>query len=99
MRLSPAQCETIKASVTKVIGPMVNIWLFGSRTRDDERGGDIDLFVQAENLLANRVASACQIAAELQRQLGDQRIDVIVADPATPTQPIHQIAMQSGIKL
>jgi hypothetical protein len=32
-------------------------------------------------------------------QLGDQKIDVIIVDPETLEQPIHEIARQTGVML
>jgi predicted nucleotidyltransferase len=99
MRLTPFQVDTVKSTVGRIVGHSARVWLFGSRTDDQARGGDIDLFVQTEERLPNRVASACRVVAELQQQLGDQRIDVVLADAATPPQPIHQIARETGIML
>ena len=37
--------------------------------------------------------------ARLQRRLGDQHIDVLVLDPLTPRQPVHEHAMRQGVTL
>ena len=42
---------------------------------------------------------ALTLTARLQRRLGDQRIDVLVIDPATRHQPIHAEALRTGVRL
>lgn len=77
----------------------MRIRIFGSRARLDEKGGDIDILIETEQKLADRVASACRLTSQLQMQLGDQKIDVIIVDLQTQEQPIHQIARQTGVML
>ena len=99
IRLSPREVEVIRATARRLLGDRARIRVFGSRAREDERGGDIDLFVETDEHLSNRVASACRLASELQMQLGDQRIDVIIVDSETREQPIHQVARETGVLL
>ncbi len=42
---------------------------------------------------------AAQITARLQRTLGERQFDVLVIDPATVLQPVHQIARANGLVL
>lgn len=99
VRLSTREIEVIRATVSHIFGDRTCVRIFGSRTREDEKGGDIDILIETERQLPNRVASACRLASELQIQLGDQKIDVIIIDPTTREQPIHQIARQTGVIL
>jgi len=99
VRLSTKEIEVIRATVSRLFGDRACIRIFGSRAREDEKGGDIDILIETERQLSSRVASACRLASELQMQLGDQKIDVIIIDPETRQQPIHQIALQTGVML
>ncbi|PTQ78142.1 hypothetical protein C8R26_104124 [Nitrosomonas oligotropha] len=99
IRLSAKEIEVIRATVHRLLGDGVRIRIFGSRARLDEKGGDIDILIETEQKLADRVASACRLTSQLQMQLGDQKIDVIIIDPETREQPIHQIARQTGVML
>lgn len=99
VRLSASEIETIRTTVHRLLGDRALIRVFGSRARVDEKGGDIDILVETEQQLQDRVASACRLTSELQLQLGDQKIDVIIIDPGTQEQPIHQIARQTGVLL
>jgi uncharacterized protein len=99
MRISAEQATIIRDVVRAELGADARVRLFGSRTDDAARGGDIDLFVEVERPLANRAATASRLAALCQLRLGDQRIDVIVVDPASAPQPIHARARAEGILL
>lgn len=99
MRITPDQARIIREQVGRNIGSDARVWLFGSRADDAQRGGDIDLLIEATHPIRDRVATACRIASNLQLQLGDQRIDILLIDPATTQQPIHRIARETGVPL
>lgn len=99
VRLSAQEIEIIRTTVHRLLGKATWMRIFGSRAKIDERGGDIDILIETEQKLADRVSTACRLTSQLQMQLGDQKIDVIIIDPETPEQPIHQIARQTGVML
>ena len=99
MRLDPKAIEIITSRTKSVIGEDIAIWLFGSRVDDQLKGGDIDLLIEVNHKLENRVAVACQINAKIQIALGAQRLDIIVKDVDTESLPIHEIAKKNGIRL
>jgi len=66
---------------------------------DDAKGGDIDLYVELDEVQVNRAALASRIAASLQINMGDRKIDIILVDPNTTVQPIHAHAQHQGILL
>lgn len=99
VRLSAREIEIIRATVNCLLGDGARIRIFGSRAKVDEKGGDIDLLIETEQKLADRVSTACWLTSQLQMQLGDQKIDAIIVDPETPEQPIHEIARQTGVML
>ena len=99
MRLSKNQVEVIRRTVREVFGTEADVKLFGSRANDDARGGDIDLLVEMPTIVVEPERKTLQLVARLQLRLGDQPIDVLVLDPATPRQPIYEQAIRTGIKL
>jgi len=99
MRLSKNQIEVIRRTVREVFGVEADVKLFGSRANDDARGGDIDLLVEMPTIVVESERKTLQLVARLQLRLGDQPIDVLVLDPSTPRQPIHEQAIRTGIKL
>jgi predicted nucleotidyltransferase len=52
MRLSQYTQQIIRDTVREVFGVEAKVKLFGSRTNDDARGGDIDLLVELPSITA-----------------------------------------------
>lgn len=99
MRLDDKTRAIIKASVASIIDANSHIWLFGSRADDTARGGDIDLLIETDKTLPNRVAALCQLEGRLVMRLGDRKIDILLKDARTPEAPIHRAAREHGVLL
>ncbi len=99
MRLTEIQRQTIKTTVTRLIGEGSRIWLFGSRVDDTKRGGDIDLMIETDSIIPSRASALCQIEGSLVMQLGDRKIDVLLKDARTADAPIFLAARQKGVLL
>ena len=94
MRLTPAQIDTIQSTVHTVLGEGAQVTLFGSRVDDEQKGGDVDLYVEtAQPDLMKKIR--CKVS--LQDQL-DLPVDLIVK-PHGDRSPIAMIAKQEGIRL
>ena len=65
IRLSAKEIEIIRTTVNRQLGDDACIRIFGSRAREDEKGGDIDILIETERQLPSRVAAACRLASEL----------------------------------
>ncbi len=99
MRLTPFEREVIRRATAEIAGPAARVLLFGSRTDAGLRGGDIDLLIELPQPRADRLALGLRIGARIERQLGEQRIDVLVADPASAETPVLTAARRDGIVL
>jgi predicted nucleotidyltransferase len=99
MRLSDHDRSAIVRVTAELAGPRARVLLFGSRTRDDLRGGDIDLLIELPDVTPQRLLLGDRIGARLQRTIGLRRIDVLVADPATPATPVLLAARRDGVEL
>lgn len=101
MRLSEQQISVIKSAVRRHFGTQADVRLFGSRTDDRARGGDIDLYI--DSCLANADdAMVAEVAlwSELQQRLGEQRIDILVDYPTKRHRsPIYRVARERGKRL
>lgn len=91
LRLSDAEISALKRALTGV--PYRNAFLFGSRTNDAARGGDIDLLLYSD---APPFETAHQVASRFAREF-DARLDVLVVNPDKPT--AEQSAFLSTLKL
>lgn len=99
MRLTSDQIEAIRESAREAFCDQVRVWLFGSRTDDGARGGDIDLLVAPRELdAAQALRSKIRFLARLERRLGERKIDVVVEIPGD-RRPIVGIAHATGVRL
>ena len=99
MRLSSDQVQAIKAVARQVLGDDCEVILFGSRTDDTLRGGDIDLLFETRQATGNRAQVLGRIYAGLIERLGDQKIDLLLKDANTPDAPVLQQARARGLRL
>lgn len=98
MRLLPHEAEAIRAAVLEVFGPTARIRLFGSRARDDLKGGDIDLFVEVEPGQAS-IANEQRLRDRIAPAVEDLRTDIILHERGTPFTPLERIALRDGVPL
>lgn len=99
MRLTETQ-QTIIRTACEQHFPDGQCWLFGSRVDDNKRGGDIDLYIETSEIdVTNVVNAKLAFLVTLTRQLGEQKIDVVVHRANSELLSIHQIAKQTGILL
>ena len=100
MRLLDTQRQAIKAIVTEIVGPDSQVWLFGSRTDDTKKGGDIDLLISTEKIISNRVSVLCKLEGRFATVFGNRKIDVLLKD-ARPLSdiPIFTVATTQSIRL
>lgn len=99
MRLTQEQKQVIREEVAQIFGPDVRVRLFGSRLDDRQRGGDIDLYIEAEGSPAELLDRELNLYSRLQRRLGEQRIDIVVRGHNQPLRPVDRSARATGIPL
>ncbi|WP_295006345.1 nucleotidyltransferase domain-containing protein [Sulfurimonas sp.] len=73
------------------------IILFGSRTDDNKKGGDIDILVQTDENVDLR--KQIKILAECEIKGISRKIDMLFQTPFTQDQAIFKTAMKEGILL
>ena len=98
MRLDPAIVSRLVAEIREVYGSDADLWLFGSRTNDSAKGGDIDLYVETEEEV-NPLDRYLDCRRRLYWLFGDRKIDLVVRARSREPSPIERIARRTGIKL
>lgn len=99
MRLNPEQISGIRESVCEVFGQDTEVWLFGSRTDDRKRGGDIDLLIVPPLLSSeDRLLRKLRLLKRLEQRLGERKLDVVIEKPGDE-RLIVRVARDTGIKL
>lgn len=106
MRLNTHQVDAIKQATAEIFGESAEVWLFGSRTDDGKRGGDIDLLVRLSERSSGQPSGGgepalmkkIRLLGALEKRLGERKIDVIIERPGD-TRPIVRIAHEEGVRL
>ena len=98
MRLSKFEQNVIKKTAEDIFGKNTAVYIFGSRTDEKCRGGDIDIYIKCSNdtyTLQDKI----RYVVELEKVLGMQKIDVIINDQSRKVKPIFRVAEETGIRL
>lgn len=74
MRLSEIEISAIKKNVL-LFDAAAEIYLFGSRTNNEAKGGDIDLLVISDKIGFNE---KLKIKSGLFKEIEEQKIDIVV---------------------
>ena len=98
MRLTPAEIEAIRRAVRQVFGEAARAHVFGSRVRDDLRGGDLDLLVEVAPDEAS-IANEQRLRDLIAPALDDLRVDIVLRVRDRVPTPVEQIALRDGILL
>ena len=93
MRLSPREINNLLQSVSH-LDPDAKLYLFGSRTRDDVKGGDIDIALLTDKLsLKDKV----EIKYSFFKEFGEQKIDIVLIK--NPEQAFWKVIKNKSILL
>ena len=74
MRLDNDVKEFLKTAIKEKI-PGAEVYLFGSRTNDEARGGDIDILILTQNRVEQKVFRPIRI--EFYKKFGWQKLDLV----------------------
>ncbi len=73
--------------------------LFGSRTDDGIRGGDVDLLVETPHPVDQPALAAARLAVKIERRLDGRHADVVLVAPGTAPLLIDAITRHRGVAL
>ncbi len=93
MRLKPEDIIVITSAVHEH-DPQARIYLFGSRTNDQVRGGDIDILVLSACLTFK---DKLKIKARIFESMEDQKLDILISQDTND--PFVRLAMRNGVLL
>jgi len=99
MRLSKFEIESITNLANRHFGSDVQVFLYGSRTQNQLRGGDIDLYIRNTNGEHLNVRTKINFITDLILQIGDQKIDVVLDNPVKKNSVFFKTINLTGIQL
>ena len=99
MRLSEFEIETIKSLAKHHFGSNVQVFLFGSRTKNQLRGRDIDLFIRKQEGEPLKIRTKIDFITDLILRIGEQKIDVVLENPVTKDSNFFKTIYKTAIQL
>jgi len=100
MRISEKEIELIKKLAVNIFGDNTKVFLFGSRTSDSKRGGDIDLFITNNQKSKLTLSAKIEFLTELKLLIGEQKIDVVLDTESTRSKKqFYNSVRKEAIKL
>jgi predicted nucleotidyltransferase len=93
MRISDYEKNSIVNAVSEVDSE-APIWLFGSRTDDNKKGGDIDIAVLSKRI---GVMEKIRIKKAICDKIGEQKIDLLVSSHGN--EAFFKFAAKEGLRL
>ena len=95
MRLSIEIAEFLKKKITDA-EPSAKVFLFGSRTDLNAKGGDIDILIISENQIA--YDTLAPIRTSFFRTFGWQKLDIVIFKPDDQS-PFLKLILPTAIPL
>lgn len=94
VRLSEDEINNLKASVTAA-DPEGKLFLFGSRTDCEGRGGDIDLLILSKQITRKSLTA---IRWNFFERFGEQKLDIVL-DDGTLAEPFVKTIFRKAVEL
>jgi len=95
MRLQSDQVQLLKNHLKKCDSD-ARLYLFGSRTDDLVKGGDIDLLVLSQKL---RRVDLWKIRQPFYEQFGEQKIDIVLTSPSEKASAFIRHILTQAVEL
>ena len=95
MRLSADEVSAIGGEIRQMDAD-AEVYLYGSRTDDGARGGDIDLLIVSDKLGFRDVL---RLRTRILDRIGWQQLDVVVRRHGELSEPLASVARETGVRL
>lgn len=101
VRLSDYDLNAIISLFGKYFSSEDRLWVFGSRVDMNQRGGDIDLYVETQAKTAvEAMKMKTDFLWDLELKIGEQKIDLVLnMVNNTYKLPIYEIAKTKGVRI
>lgn len=99
MRLSENEIANIRELASLHFGKDVQVFLFGSRTIEQQRGGDIDLYICNPAGIKLDIRSKINFIRDLIIRIGEQRIDVVLENKEAENPVFFKTIFKTAIQI
>jgi uncharacterized protein len=101
IHLTEKELESITTLFQQTFTAKDHLWIFGSRVNLARQGGDIDLYIETEEIDYDTVLrQKMDFAGALQAALGEQTINIVIkVDQEDVDLPIYTVAKETGVLL
>ena len=97
MRLKVEEKNKIIQYAKDFFGNEVSLYLFGSRVDDNKKGGDIDLFLESEEIID--MQTQIKFLTAIYKDITQRKVDLLIKTPASKNLSIYKTAKKEGILL
>jgi len=94
VRLSAEEIDILKSKL-KELSAEAKLYLFGSRTDETKKGGDIDLLVVSKELTKKDLRL---LRIDFFKHFGEQKMDIVL-DDGKFSDPFHKMIYQKAVLL
>jgi predicted nucleotidyltransferase len=95
VRISREQIDFLKKEIISAL-PDAVVYLFGSRTDDSKKGGDIDIMILSNRKI--RWKEKAKIKWQYFEKFGEQKLDIVSAS-FNESNPFKELALHEGVRL
>lgn len=101
IRLSIKHSIALEVVFRKYFLKKDKLWVFGSRADLNRKGGDIDLYIEANAKTIDEIAKMkSDFIKNLKHQIGEQKIDIVINMLNFPYNlPIYKVAKTEGVRI
>ena len=89
--------KIITGTAQEVFGPTVKVYLFGSRTDLQKKGGDIDLLIVSDQQIS--IAQQLKFLARIEFKGIERKVDLLIVAPGVLQKSIHRNAISHGVRI
>ncbi len=97
LRLSEKEIEIIKNTAKKVFGKNISVFIYGSRTDLNKKGGDIDILIKINKKVS--LEDELDFLAELELRGIERKCDVLILSVNSKIKSIHKTALETGVRI
>ncbi len=106
MRISESEKQNIIKAIddvfskNNIITKDISLYLYGSRAKDNLRGGDIDLLFKVPQHVTNQIKNLkVKLSVKIQDLIGEQKIDIVIYSLDTEDDPFLNIISKEAVLL